>query len=194
MVELVVAMAESDCELLRSGLLAQPANALSSATFAAVGCWLLWKMRRAPGRTGFLLIIGLAMIATGAGSVAFHGPQPGWAHPVHDGSVVLLGGLFAGKSASLVARAGTRKLALNAWKATAPWAVLALSAYLAGRTGAPLCRPAGIWQPHAAWHVLSAVGLGTAARLLNDVEAPAARATGASVRALGGGWVNRRSP
>ena len=37
-----------------------------------------------------------------------------------------------------------------------------LVAYVAGRSGSSLCHPASLLQPHAAWHVLSAVGLGLA--------------------------------
>ena len=34
-----------------------------------------------------------------------------------------------------------------------------LALHVAGRTGRPLCRPDSPLQPHAAWHVLSAVAL-----------------------------------
>jgi hypothetical protein len=33
--------------------------------------------------------------------------------------------------------------------------------HVAGRTGSPACRPASRWQPHAAWHVVSAAALVT---------------------------------
>lgn len=45
----------------------------------------------------------------------------------------------------------------------ATWAVGA-ALHVAGRTGGPLCRPGSRWQAHAAWHVLSAVGLWLGAR------------------------------
>jgi hypothetical protein len=167
MLELFVAMAESDCEQLRSGWLAQPANAISSAAFAVVGCWLLWQSREAGTRRGFLVVVGLAMVGTSVGSVAYHGPQPSWAHVVHDGSTLVVVALITGATMWHLIDASTRRLALNAWKAAAPWAVLAIAAYVAGRSGSPLCRPASIWQPHAAWHVFSALGLATAARLVS---------------------------
>ena len=119
------------------------------------------------------------MIGAGVGSFAYHGPQPGWAHVVHDGSTVILVALIAGATIWSLVRASTRHLVWHAWKAAAPWAVLAIVAYVAGRSGSPWCRPTSLWQPHAAWHVLSALGLGTAAAQ-RRVEAPAARATGAS--------------
>jgi hypothetical protein len=33
------------------------------------------------------------------------------------------------------------------------------AAYLAGRTGGPLCRPDSLLQPHALWHLLTAVAM-----------------------------------
>ncbi|MGH9011666.1 MAG: hypothetical protein ACRDYF_17745, partial [Acidimicrobiia bacterium] len=96
MLDLLVAMAESDCEQLRSGWLAQPANALSSAAFAVVGCWMLWRSRGSRARRGSLLVGSLAMVGTGIGSFAYHGPQPSWAHLVHDGSTLALVALIAG--------------------------------------------------------------------------------------------------
>src|SRR5207302_1354093 len=83
MVDIALALGGSDCERLRSGWLAQPANAVSGPVYAA-------------GR------------------------------------------------------------------ASAAWMAPALVAYVAGRSGSSLCRPASLLQPHAAWHVLSAVGLGLA--------------------------------
>src|SRR6266511_2456028 len=34
-----------------------------------------------------------------------------------------------------------------------------LTAYLLGRTGGPLCRPESLLQPHALWHLLTAVAM-----------------------------------
>jgi hypothetical protein len=164
----LAALAESDCERLQSGLLAQPVNALSSLAYVAVGLWLL---RRSRGQ-GTLVAVGIAMLGAGQGSFAYHGPQPGWAHVVHDGSALILVALIAGATVWHTARASTRRLVFNAWKAAAPWTVLAVAAYVAGRSGSPWCRPSSIWQPHAAWHVLSALGLGAAAAL---VSRPAGR-------------------
>jgi hypothetical protein len=36
---------------------------------------------------------------------------------------------------------------------------LGLAAYLLGRTGGPLCRPTSLLQPHALWHLLTAVAM-----------------------------------
>jgi hypothetical protein len=34
-----------------------------------------------------------------------------------------------------------------------------VAAYLLGRTGGPLCRPESLLQPHALWHLLTAVAM-----------------------------------
>jgi hypothetical protein len=94
------------------------------------------------------------------GSLAYHGLQPGWADVVHDSSVVALALLIAGRTIGLLVGPGTRKLIMAAWRSAVPWIALAAGAYVAGRSGSPLCHPATIWQPHAAWHVFSAVSIG----------------------------------
>lgn len=159
MVDVVVALAGSDCEQLRSGWLAQPANAFSSLAYIAVGVWLL----RRPGRAGFdrrFLVAGAAaMVGVGVGSFCYHGPQPAGAALVHAGSVWWLALVLISRNIYLLVSA--RAVAWAAWRSAAPWMLLALAAYVAGRTGSVLCHPATVWQPHAAWHVLSAVGLGS---------------------------------
>jgi hypothetical protein len=52
---------------------------------------------------------------------------------------------------------------------------LGVTVQLLGRTDAPLCDPAGVWQGHGLWHVLTAVALG-AWSLPALRRAPAARA------------------
>jgi hypothetical protein len=156
----VVALAASDCERLRSGFLAQPANALSSLAYVAVGVWLLWESRE-PGRARFAPVAsGIGLIGAGVGSFAYHGPQPAWSHLVHDSAVAGLVVVVSGQSIWLLVRRATRPAAVRGWKRAAPWIVPAVASYLLGRSGSPLCRPDGTWQFHAAWHVLSAAGLG----------------------------------
>jgi hypothetical protein len=158
MVEVVVALAGSDCEQLRSGWLAQPANAFSSLAYVAVGVWLLWRSRRAGFDRRLLVAGGAAMIGVGLGSFGYHGPQPAGAAFLHNGSVWCLAIVLITGNARLLT--STRRVAWAAWRSAAPWMVPAMTAYVAGRTGSVLCHPAAVWQPHAAWHVLSAVGLG----------------------------------
>lgn len=160
MVDLVAALAGSDCEELRSGWLAQPANAVSSLAFATVGVWLVLRSGRAGFDRRLLVSGGAAMIAVGLASFGYHGPQPVGAAPVHNASIAVLGLVLVGRTIQLLARSG--RMVWAAWRRAAPWMVPALAAYAAGRTGAPLCHPATFWQFHAIWHVLSAVGVGAA--------------------------------
>lgn len=78
-----------DCELIRPGFLGQPMNTLTTLAFVVAGIWLL--------RRRSTLWIGLALIATGAGSFVFHGPMPPWGEWAHDVSlswlIVTVGGL-----------------------------------------------------------------------------------------------------
>jgi hypothetical protein len=81
-------VAESDCERLRDGLIAQPANTVSSLAYVAVGMWVLARVVRGDvPRRGAGLALGVALIAVGAGSVAFHGPGGGGGRFVHDLSI-----------------------------------------------------------------------------------------------------------
>lgn len=196
MLDLFVAMAESDCEQLRSGWLTQPANAISCLAFVAVGSWVLLGVRQDRAGRGGLIAGGIALIGTGLGSLAYHGPQPGWAHLAHDGSALVLAVVVVGRTIWQLVSPTTRSQVLGTLKSVLPWAALALSAYVAGRSGSPLCRPATIWQPHAAWHVLCAVTIGAVLRMRSEgrrVEAPAARVRPAPRDApSGGSGVSRR--
>jgi hypothetical protein len=159
MVEVLAAMAGSDCERLRSGWLAQPANTVSCAAFLAVACWLLAGAAISGGQRRLLLSGAMALMAVGVGSSAYHGPQPGWADPVHSGSVIGLAALLIFQTGRrLVGGAG--HVVVSAWKAAGGWIVAGLIAYALGRTGSPWCQPDALWQPHAVWHVFVAVGLG----------------------------------
>ncbi len=66
-----------DCERIVGPLLGQPVNTLSTLAFVAAG-GLVIKRSSLPW-------VGFALIATGIGSLLFHGPRPGlgeWAHDV----------------------------------------------------------------------------------------------------------------
>jgi len=160
MVDVVVALAGSDCEQLRSGVFAQPVNALSSFAYVVTGVWLVWRSGRAGFDRRLLVAGGAAMVGVGLGSFGYHGPQPAGATLVHNGSVWWLVLVLITRTIALLADA--RRVAWAAWRSAAAWMVPALTAYVAGRTGSPLCDPAAVWQFHAVWHVLSAVGLGVA--------------------------------
>jgi hypothetical protein len=79
---------ESDCEELGDGLLAQPVNALTSGAYALIGIWLVVRAWRGPRQTRWLQVVyAVTLIVVGIGSIAFHGPQPGWAKLVHDAPI-----------------------------------------------------------------------------------------------------------
>lgn len=76
---------ESDCEVLGVGAFAQPSNTWSSFAYVIVGLLVVIRGLRAPiGERLPQTLFGLAVVAVGVGSVAFHGLQPGWARLVHD--------------------------------------------------------------------------------------------------------------
>ena len=145
----------SDCERILDGFLAQPVLAVTSLAYVGVGiAVLLWAMRvRGP----LARVAGVALVAVGAGSFAYHGPQPSWAGLLHDWSIVAAGAVCA---AGLAVSARRRR---STWLTAVGVFALGLAAYAAGRSGSPLCRPDSLWQYHGAWHVLSAAAAGWAA-------------------------------
>jgi len=71
-------MGDSDCEFVESGLLVQPANAVSSVAYSLIGAAIVvWAFRVSGHDRVVRTVFGVLMIATGVGSVMFHGPQ-GW--------------------------------------------------------------------------------------------------------------------
>jgi hypothetical protein len=148
----------TDCERIAGGVLAQPVLAVTSLAYVVTGvAVLVWAVRIKAPLAG---AAGVALSAVGAGSFAYHGTQPSWAELAHDWPIAAVGAVYA---VGLV-RSGRRRW--SAWVAPAAVFVLALAAYAAGRSGSPLCRPDSLWQYHGAWHVLSAVAAGLAARAL----------------------------
>jgi hypothetical protein len=149
----------SDCERLVVGALAQPVLAVTSLAYVAAGMAVLsWAVRVRALLAG---AAGVALVAVGAGSFAYHGPQPSWAQLAHDWSIVAAGAVYA---AGLV-RCGRRQQ-WSAWAAPTGVFVLGLAAYAAGRSGSPLCRPDSLWQYHGVWHVLSGAAAGWVARAM----------------------------
>lgn len=142
-------MGAADCEAIRSGFLAQPANAVSALAFVAAGLYVLRRRR--------WVAWGGGLLAVGAGSFAYHGPQPGWAGFAHDAPIAWLALVGAVQAGAGLRRSGTM---LRGWKPAAGLMAGALLAYVAGRTASDWCRPQSLWQWHAAWHALGAVALG----------------------------------
>jgi hypothetical protein len=150
-----------DCESFHEGLLAEPVNALSSLAYVAAGAWV-WRHDRPRGT---------ALMAVGAGSVAYHARGGTAAHWLHDGTIAIVAAVVAASVPSIVrgARVSPRAAAF----AVGAFA-LAVPLQLFGRTGGPLCRPDSVWQAHAGWHVLTAVALGGAFALSRRVATPGA--------------------
>ena len=182
MVPAIVAMGGADCETLRAGWLAQPANAWSSVAYLAGAAYVLAR--------GWTVGAG-ALALVGFGSFLYHGPQPPWAEPAHDlaiaallvvllglrssrpvpaalvGAVVLAATLLApsqfvhGTLVALVVVAEVRRRRRTTRGPDEVLAAIALVAagvlFLVGRTGGSLCTPDSALQPHAGWHILTAV-------------------------------------
>ncbi|WP_231737671.1 hypothetical protein [Mycobacterium sp. IS-1742] len=140
---------QSDCERIVDGALAQPVLAVTSLAFVAAGLVVLCSAAR--WRAPLAWLAGVALVAVGIGSVAFHGPQPSWSKPVHDLPIIAVGLVY------VVILARSRRRLRLVWAPAAGILALGLAAYAAGRSGSPLCRPDSLWQFHGAWHVLSAI-------------------------------------
>jgi hypothetical protein len=84
-------LGESDCEEIRTGLVAQPINAVSSLAYVAGGGWVVARGLHSgqPAAAAFGGLLG----AVGAGSVLYHGPCPPGAQQAHDASLVATLGL-----------------------------------------------------------------------------------------------------
>lgn len=149
----------TDCEELREGLLAQPSNAVSSGAFivAAIVLWLRLP-RQERWRLGGLYALLLAFI--GIGSVIYHGPQVAGARQLHDFPIPVLIALafvvlvvrWRRGEVLLPGRSRGRVVAFILVSVISP------AAYFLGRTGAALCDPGSIYQPHAIWHLSTATG------------------------------------
>ena len=149
----------SDCERIVGAALAQPVLAVTSLAYVAAGMAVLcWAMRVRAALAG---AAGVALVAIGVGSFAYHGPQPSWAEHAHDWPILAAVVVYAVG----LARTGRRQRR-SAWATAAGVFALGLAAYAAGRTGSPLCRPDSLWQLHGAWHILSAAAAGWAARTM----------------------------
>jgi hypothetical protein len=72
----VVAMATSDCEVIRDAWLAQPANAWSSSAYLIAGGYLAVRRRPIDAAGNHTVVLALGAVAVG--SFLYHGPQPAW--------------------------------------------------------------------------------------------------------------------
>lgn len=148
-------VAASDCERIRPGLMAQPANSVSSLAFVAAAVPVA-RWARGPGRQAWT---GVAVAAAfeGLGSVAYHGPGGRLAKAAHDTGLVAL--VVTLGRVGLRDPSGRRPRPLPAVLGVAAVALHTLS-----RTGGPLCSCDSRVQGHAVFHVLAAAALVAAAR------------------------------
>ena len=117
-VRLIVAIGESDCEHIGSGFLAQPVNSVSSLAFVVFGVvvWLSVRHKDGSERVNRFLFGGL-LVATGVGSVMFHGPQGSASHFLHDATFLV----------ALVALLAMNLAGVFGWATQRKWAIFGLS-------------------------------------------------------------------
>lgn len=147
-------VAVGDCERIRPGWIAQPANTASSLAFVAVGVPIVRRARRA-GRRAWVAV-GVAAIAAGVGSVAYHGPGGRASRWVHDLGVDAL-------ALALPVAVGLDGSARRLSPRTVTLAAVAVAAHTLTRTGRPLCDPDARLQGHAVFHLVAAAAVASAA-------------------------------
>lgn len=137
---------------MRPGFIAQPVNTVSSLAYCAAGAWILLTGPGGKRRSA----LGIAALAAGAGSVAYHGPGGRGGKWVHDITASALGSAVTSAVMSRNMSWGRRAVTIACMGAAA-------AVHASSRTEGPLCRPDSVLQGHALWHVLSAVAAVTAA-------------------------------
>ena len=207
----LVALGESDCELLGDGNLAQPVNALTSVGYVLIGAVVMARATRLRTRRAEALLFGVLLIGVGVGSVLFHGPQPAGSKAMHDLPILLVGVLMLVHDVALLrpsvralrvfaviapvvallglafppvvpgatavvlvavvvlelvvqrrrARPVARSVELRSYLVMSALAAAGGLSYALGRTGAPLCDPDSVVQPHGLWHLLSGLVFAT---------------------------------
>src|SRR5687767_11447029 len=137
----------SDCEALREGLIAQPANSWSSLAFVVAAVWLARRSRAVePPRRALAVAYAATVAANGVGSWLFHGPGTTVGKWLHDGAIVAAVAVTvvtipAGVREWRSVRAGRRP---PPWVGAGVFAVLLATGVVVNalsRTGAAWCRP-----------------------------------------------------
>lgn len=142
----VTAVGAGDCEAVRSGLLAQPSNAISSLGFVVAGLWLAVRGARAFRSRGWaFVLVGLGEIATGLSSFVYHGPAGPLAPFVHDLGLAVFPLAVVAVDAAGPGRAGRRR---------APW--------LLGLLLAAVAAVLAVWSAGAVVTAVSVTAAGTA--------------------------------
>ncbi len=81
------ALGTTDCERIRPGTVAQPSNTATSLAFVAAAEAVRRASARPDAHRHEALAYGGLLALVGAGSVAFHGPQPRGAQVLHDAPI-----------------------------------------------------------------------------------------------------------
>jgi hypothetical protein len=140
-VSFIGAIGESDCENIGAGILAQPVNAISSLVFVLFGIIVVVSAVSQSGTERVnRFIVGTLMIATGVGSVLFHGPQGPGSHFLHDATILL----------TMAAIATMNIAGLLYWTEKRVWLIL-------GATGVGVTAVLAVWP--ASTNVVAAVAL-----------------------------------
>src|SRR4051812_22559035 len=123
-------VAVSDCERVRPGFIAQPVNTVSSLAYCAAGAWILLTGPGGKRRSA----LGIAALAAGAGSVAYHGPGGRGGKWVHDITASALGSAVTSAGVSRETNWGRPGGTIACIGAAPP-------GHPARRTHGPPCRP-----------------------------------------------------
>lgn len=149
-----VHVAASDCETPRDGIIGQPANTVSSLAFVVGAVPIARRARRT--RRWIWTAVAASSALVGIGSVGYHGPGGRRGKLVHDVGVDAV-------AVSLVAAVwndgSPRRISLRTVGLTAA----ALALHQLSQTGRPLCACRSPLQGHAAFHVLAAAAIVSAA-------------------------------
>lgn len=190
-------LGDGDCEALRAGPWGQPVNTLTSFGYVGVGAWLAGRSGRpsTPEGRGALAYAALTAL-TGAGSVAYHGPQFAGAQFLHDTPIFGVAGVGA---VVPLWRAARGRPPVPGWSAKLGAAMAVTSAaagasYLAGRTSSRACRPRSWWQFHGWWHLGTAATIGMWGVALWPADPPATERAGTAVDPRDGRGPDARQP
>ena len=148
-------VAASDCEQIRPGRIAQPANTISSLAFVAAAIPIARAARRR--QQPAWLAVAAATAVEGIGSVAYHGPGGRTAKQLHDAGLVALAVTLG---VALAQRGRSRRGGARGPRCSTTAAV---TLHTLSRTGGPLCSCRSPLQGHAVFHLLAAAALTTAA-------------------------------
>jgi hypothetical protein len=121
-IQVTTAIGESDCELIGTGLLAQPVNAVSSLAYVVVGVIVLYSAFRSEDEERSVRsVFGSLLIASGIGSLLFHGPQGPASRMIHDSTFIL----------TVLFIALTNLAGVFGWSRRNQWTVFSLTGALA---------------------------------------------------------------